>query len=141
MTIRLTAASVLFAAFSTNACAEQLAGRAYVRDADTIVISRTEIRLHGVDAPEFFTRYGRLAANFLHELLQGQTVRCELEVAFVGEPTLGICYIEVDGNTSDIAVTLVSAGHALDCQAISGGRYSILEQPDARSRLTPADYC
>jgi endonuclease YncB( thermonuclease family) len=122
ITITLTAASVLLAVFSTNAFAEQLAGPAYVRDADTISISPMAIRLYGVDAPKLYTRYGRLAAHFLCEFLHGQTVRCKQKVAFVGDPTLEICYTEVDGSSSNIAATVVFASHAWDCQAFSGGR-------------------
>ncbi|WP_166486186.1 thermonuclease family protein [Jannaschia sp. CCS1] len=139
--MRLIAGTALFSAMSDSAFAERITGPAYVRDADTIVISRTEIRLYGVDAPELYTRFGRLAATFLHDLLQGETVRCDVENASMRQPLLGTCYIEVDGNNLDIAAILVSVGHALDCQAISGGRYRNLEQPDVRSRFTPAEYC
>ncbi len=141
MKMRLIVGTALFAAVSDSALAEQITGAAYVRDADTTVISRTEIRLYGVDAPEPYTRLGRQAAIFLHDLLQGETVRCDVENASMGEPLLGTCYIEVDGNYLDIAAILVSVGHALDCQAISGGRYRNLEQPEVRSRFTPAEYC
>jgi micrococcal nuclease len=70
---------VVFLICSLNtALANEVSGEARVRDADTIVVSGTPVRLNGIDAPENSTRAGMAATQFMKRLLQGETVACDL---------------------------------------------------------------
>ena len=108
-----------------------------IRDADTIVVSGTPVRLNGVDAPELRTRAGRDARRWMVNYLDGRSIECELNGERTHDRWVGICY--ADGE--DIGAALIAAGHALDCRRYSGGRYAHLETPAARSRVRRASYC
>jgi len=126
---------------TTPASAREISGTAYVRDADTIVVAGTPIRLNGIDAPENSNRYGREATSFMERLLRGENVTCLLNGDRTYDRWVGTCYIDVDGAPVDLGAIVVANGHALDCRRYSGGRYRSLEPPGARSRLRQADYC
>ena len=108
-----------------------------IRDADTIVVSGTPVRLNGVDAPELGTRAGRDARRWMVNYLNGSSIECDLNGERTHVRWVGICY--ADGE--DIGAALIAAGHALDCRRYSGGRYAHLETPAARSRIRRASYC
>ncbi|MEL6465675.1 MAG: thermonuclease family protein [Pseudomonadota bacterium] len=108
-----------------------------IRDADTIVVSGTPVRLNGVDAPELGTSAGRDARRWMVNYLSGRSVECDLNGERTHDRWVGVCY--ADGE--DIGAALIAAGHALDCRRYSGGRYAHLETPAARSRLRRARYC
>ncbi|WP_174148426.1 thermonuclease family protein [Leisingera sp. ANG59] len=108
-----------------------------IRDADTIVVSGTPVRLNGVDAPGPGTRAGRDARRWMVNYLNGRSIECELNGERTHDRWVGICY--ADGE--DIGAALIAAGHALDCRRYSGGRYAHLETPAARSRIRRASYC
>lgn len=108
-----------------------------VRDADTIVVDGTSVRLNGVDAPELGTGAGRDARRFLVNFLQGKVIECELNGERTYDRWLGVCFADGD----DIGAAVIAAGHALDCRRYSGGRYASLETAAARSRLRRAGYC
>jgi micrococcal nuclease len=137
----LAIAVLLVNVLSTSAMARELTGAAHVRDADTIVVEGTAVRLGGVDAPETSNSYGREATTFMRRLLSGKIVSCELNGERTYDRWVGICFIDVDGQPADIGAILISNGHALDCQRYSGGRYRSLEPAGARSRLRQANYC
>ena len=72
--------------FSSPAPAANIIGQARIVDGDSLVISGTKIRLHGIDAPESRQHCqrgstswacGRAATNALVRLINGQTVVCE----------------------------------------------------------------
>ncbi len=61
-------------------------GNARAKDGDSLVLAGTEIRLHGIDAPELDQRCnsvtgtyacGRKAREALRNLLRGQTITCQ----------------------------------------------------------------
>lgn len=61
-------------------------GNATAKDGDSLVLNGTEVRLHGIDAPEFNQRCdspqgeylcGREAAKALRTLLRGRTINCK----------------------------------------------------------------
>lgn len=108
-----------------------------VRDADTIVVDGTPVRLQGVDAPELKTRAGKDARRWMVNYLAGKEVQCDLTGERSYDRWIGVCY--VDG--VDIGGAVIAAGHALDCKRYSGGRYRHLETPAARSRIKRARYC
>ncbi len=127
---RLTTALALVATTATAAGVQ-------VRDADTIVVDGTPVRLQGVDAPELGTAAGRDARRWMVNYLRGKAVECQLTGERTYDRYVGVCY--VDGQ--DIGAAVIAAGHALDCARYSGGRYRDLETPAARSRLNRARYC
>ena len=134
-------AAITMLALTSAATAREISGTAYVRDADTIVVAGTPVRLNGVDAPETSNRYGRDASTFMERLLRGQQVVCELNGDRTHDRWVGVCFIDVNGQITDVGAILIANGHALDCRRYSGGRYRALEPPGARSRLRQAGYC
>ncbi|WP_254055678.1 thermonuclease family protein [Ruegeria sp. EL01] len=113
------------------------AGTLHVRDADTIVVDGTPVRLNGVDAPELDTRSGQDAKRWMVNFLRGKSVSCDLNGERTHDRWVGVCY--ADGE--DVGAAVIAAGHALDCRRYSGGRYRHLETPAAKSRLKRAKYC
>lgn len=109
----------------------------HVRDADTIVVDGTPVRLNGVDAPELKTRSGKDAKRWMVNYLRGKDVSCDLNGKRTYDRWVGVCY--VDG--VDVGGAVIAAGHALDCRRYSGGRYRHLETPAAKSRIRRAGYC
>lgn len=114
-----------------------LAANVQVRDADTIVVDGTPVRLQGVDAPELGTTSGRNARRWMVNYLSEKIIECELTGERTYDRYVGVCY----ANGEDIGAAVIAAGHALDCARYSGGRYRSLETPAARSRLRRAGYC
>ena len=109
----------------------------HVRDADTIVVSGTPVRLEGVDAPELGTKSGRDAKRWMQNYLRGKSIECRLNGDRTGDRFVGVCFAE----GQDIGAAVIAAGHALDCARFSGGRYAHLETRAARSRIKRARYC
>ena len=108
-----------------------------VRDADTIEVSCTAVRLNGIDAPELGTRAGQDAKRWMINFLRGKSIECELNGHRTHDRWVGVCF--ADGQ--DIGAAVIAAGHALDCRRYSGGRYRHLETRAERSRLRRARYC
>lgn len=113
------------------------AGSLHIRDADTIVVDGTPVRLNGVDAPELKTRAGQDAKRWLTNYLRGKAISCDLTGERTYDRWVGICY--ADGK--DIGASVIAAGHGLDCPRYSNGRYGHLETPAAKSRIRRARYC
>ena len=109
----------------------------HVRDADTIVVEGTAVRLNGVDAPELKTRSGQDGKRWMVNYLRDKQVRCDLNGERTYDRWVGVCF--ADGN--DIGAAVIAAGLALDCRRYSGGRYRYLETPAAKSRIRRATYC
>lgn len=108
-----------------------------VKDADTIVVDGTSVRLNGVDAPELGTPAGQDAKRWMVNFLRGKSVECRLNGERTYDRWVGVCYAEGE----DIGAAVIAAGKALDCARYSGGRYRHLETPSAKSRLRRAKYC
>ena len=70
------------------------------------------------------------------ELVEGETVVCDLTQERTHGRRVGWCYL--DGQ--DIAEALVRAGLARDCPRFSGGRYAAVEPAAARELAFPS-YC
>jgi endonuclease YncB( thermonuclease family) len=113
-----------------------LRGTAYVVDGDTLTIQKTQVRLFGIDAPELDHPYGKNAKYTLIALCKGQPVRAEVVATDDHGRTVAQCYLP-DGR--DLSAEMVRAGLALDWKKYSGGRYRLLETPDARRKLWLAD--
>ena len=121
---------------------DRLAGRAHVLDGDTIAVSGIQVRLKGGAAPEVAhfgepgEAGGEEAKKFMVELVEGQTVVCDLTQERTHGRRVGWCY----RNGEDVAEALIWAGLARDCPRYSGGRYAAVEPAAARNLPFPS-YC
>jgi len=114
-----------------------ISGIAYAIDGDTIRIDgRTKIRLSGVAAPEKNERGGYEATDFMKRLINGKSVRCELDGTRTYDRAVGICFL----GGRDIGEAVIAAGLARDCPRYSHGRYRAVEPPGAASLAFPP-YC
>lgn len=111
-------------------------GKAHVVDGDTLVISQTQIRLFGVDAPELNHPYGKKAKWALVGLCKGQAIRAEISDRDAHGRTVARCFLP-DGR--DLSAEMVKLGLAIDWPKFSGGKYRTFETLDARRKLWLAD--
>ena len=95
----------------------------HVRDGDTIVVGTMPIRLNGLAAPEGDEAGGLAATQAMNELVQGRTLRCELDGERTHDRCVAVCYLEAE----DVAEAMVRQGLARDCPRFSGGRYRSAE--------------
>jgi endonuclease YncB( thermonuclease family) len=115
---------------------EELRGRAWVIDGDTIDICGTRIRLAGIDAPEIGHPYGNNAKWALVNLCKGQTVRAVFDGDLSHDRTVATCYLP-DGR--DLSAEMVKAGMAIDWRKFSRGKYAGLEPDGIRKKLWRCD--
>jgi endonuclease YncB( thermonuclease family) len=108
-----------------------------VGDGDTIEVGRLPIRLNGMAAPEWDEPDGVAATRAMVALVDGRTLRCELNGEHAGDRCVGICFL--DGK--DIAAGMVAAGLARDCPRFSGGRYQQAEMQAAATGATIGRTC
>ena len=90
----------------------------HVRDGDTIEVGKIPIRLNGVSAPELDEPLGNASKQFMLNLVDGKSVRCELTGSKTYDRLVGTCYLDDE----DIGAAVISAGLGLDCPKFSGGR-------------------
>jgi endonuclease YncB( thermonuclease family) len=102
---------------STHA-ASTISGQATVTDGDTIRISNSKIRIHGIDAPESkqacklldrVSHCGAMATNAMEKLVIGHTVTCQQTDTDRYGRTIAIC----QANGIDIGQRLVQTGWAI----------------------------
>jgi micrococcal nuclease len=115
---------------------QELRGRAWVIDGDTIDIGGTRIRLSGIDAPEMDHPYGKTAKWTLVNLCKGQEVRAVFDGDLSHDRTVATCYLP-DGR--DLSAEMVKAGMAIDWRKFSGGKYAGLEVSGIRKKLWRCD--
>lgn len=111
---------------------EVLKGSAYVVDGDTITISKRQIRLFGIDAPEMNHPFGKKAKWALVALCKGQTVRAEVIASDDHGRSVAKCTLP-DGR--DLSAEMVRQGLAIDWPKYSNGAYSALEPDGVRKKL------
>lgn len=119
-------------------CGQAYAAPQYVIDGDTIAIGGIHYRLHGVDAPERFTRDGLEAKLNLSLIIGMDKVECQ--------PTGRRSYTRMVARCStrtysDIGAELIRRGYALDCWRYSRGEYQAMESLSAKKRLQRSTYC
>ncbi|SDJ29358.1 thermonuclease family protein [Aliiruegeria lutimaris] len=112
-------------------------GEVYVARGDTLVISGTPIRLHGIERPQNSRKEAETARQQMQRIIEGSFVTCGISDKRIGHQRIGTC----TANGEDIAAAMVASGHALDCERFSEGRYRALEPKGARSRLVPSQQC
>lgn len=114
-----------------------ITGTAYATDGDTIKLDRkVRVRLSGVAAPERDEAGGTEATAFMARLVNGRSVRCELDGTRSHDRVVGTCFV----GGQDIGKAVIAAGLARDCPRFSGGRYASAERPEAASLPFPR-YC
>lgn len=111
---------------------ENLKGKCFVIDGDTIVISGTRIRLAGIDAPEMDQPYGKKSKFAMMALCKGKAITAEIQEDVSYDRIVAKCYLP-DG--TDVSAELVKQGLALDWAKFSGGAYRHLEPEGARKKL------
>ena len=115
---------------------QELRGRAWVIDGDTIDIAGTRIRLAGIDAPEMDHPYGKSAKWTLVNQCKGQEVRAVFDGDLSHDRTVATCYLP-DGR--DLSAEMVKAGLAIDWTKFSRGKYAGLEPAGIRKKLWRCD--
>lgn len=110
--------SLLLILNASAVAAAPLSGIGRAKDGDSLMVGQTEVRLFGVDAPEFdqtCTRAGQTwacgaeAADRLSHLVTGQDVRCVAVSKDQYDRILGRCTVR----TTDINRTMVATGYAV----------------------------
>lgn len=100
------------------ATAQSVTGLARAKDGDSLMVGNQEVRLHGIDAPEFNQsctkngqsyRCGQAAYEQLSKLVTGRTVKCVSMGVDKYDRVLGRCSV----NGSDVNQRMVASGHAV----------------------------
>ena len=140
--MRLPPTLLLVAALTacTPASAEPpVSGLGRAKDGDSLMVGQTEVRLFGIDAPEFdqsCTRNGQpwscgsAAADQLMRLVTGKDVRCSSMGEDQHGRTLGRCMV----GTTDINRTMVATGYAVAYRHYSTDYVSAEESAKAYKR-------
>lgn len=111
-------ALLLLSIATTSAAASPLAGTGRSIDGDSLMVGATEVRLHGIDAPELAQtcqrggqpwNCGSEAANRLSKLVNGKQLICMVMGTDTHGRTLARCLV---GET-DVNRTMVATGYAL----------------------------
>lgn len=102
-----------------------------VRDGDTLTIDKQDIRLHGIDAPEFAQicktaagsdwPCGKLARAELVALIAGRKLTCEERAHDKYQRVVATC---LDDKGSDIAKTMIERGLAVSFGGFAKGPYA-----------------
>jgi endonuclease YncB( thermonuclease family) len=100
-----------------------------VLEAGALVIEDTPLKLYGIAAPPRDT----LSMVGLHRLIDGRILTCHM---IDPRQTGGTAVAGCEAAGLDIGAQLVEAGFALDCPAVSNGRYRAQE---ARARAAGHD--
>jgi endonuclease YncB( thermonuclease family) len=129
--------------FSSLALAES-GKKIQLRDGDSFVLDGEEIRLWGIDAPEFFQTCrnqagqdyscGRQAKDHLRDLIGGRAIRCETTARAKNETrTVARCFAGAD----DLGQLMVRGGWAVEYQYFSKGAYTAdeLQAKNSKSGL------
>jgi endonuclease YncB( thermonuclease family) len=105
-------------AFMFERRAPEIVGAVRVIDGDSIVVAGTEIRIFGIDAPEYRQacfrggrpwRCGIAATDMMRSLVAGREIRCRAREQDRYGRTVAICY----AGGLDLGAAMVKAGHAV----------------------------
>ena len=103
---------IFFFFFNGNQNQKYILGKAKIIDGDTIHIGNDKIRLHGIDAPEISQdcsynnedwECGKLSKNFLLNLINLDTVNCQVKTIDRYKRYIAICFVN-DLNINKIMV-------------------------------------
>jgi endonuclease YncB( thermonuclease family) len=83
---------------------QQISGKAFVLDGDSLNINKQQIRLNGIDAPEYSQQCldknsqlyscGLNSKNFLINLVKGKIVDCYYDKLDIYKRILATCYVQ-----------------------------------------------
>ena len=132
----LFAVLAVFSAFLANYAAEDYSGVPKVLDGDSLIVAGQEIRLKGLDAPEYKQSCksksagstfacGRAALDHLKRLIGGREIDCRGWETDKYQRVLATCSVDA---------TLLNEQMVLDGWAISFGGYSRLEEEAKEAR-------
>lgn len=119
----------LILAFFILGTSPALAGDLFVRDGDSFVLNGQEIRLWGIDAPEYHQSCyqgsksvpcGKYARQRLENLLKDEKLSCARVNTDRYKRTVARCYVR----GQDVAALMVGSGFAFDYTRYSRGAYS-----------------
>jgi endonuclease YncB( thermonuclease family) len=114
--------------------AQEIIGFAHVVDGDSLRIEGINIRIWGIDAPEFTQKCqkdgqtikcGRDAARHLAGLISGRSVKCTIKDIDIYKRKVSICFVE----TMDLGQAMVLSGHAISYNGYKK------EEAEARTNL------
>jgi micrococcal nuclease len=97
-----------------------------------IVVGTLPIWLNGLAAPEWDEPGGDAAMDAMTKLVEGRTLRCELNGERTHDRCVGVCYLE----GVDISAEMVRRRVARDCPRFIGGRYRLIETQAAAAGAT-----
>lgn len=101
-----------------------------VIDGDSIVVGKIEMRLWGIDAPEWNAPGGAAATAFLRRLIAGKPVSCTVKDVDRYKRAVVQCFV----GGKDVAGALVAAGLARDWPRYSKGFYGGKDKSDGRGK-------
>jgi endonuclease YncB( thermonuclease family) len=129
----------LLITFALLAASPALASDLFIRDGDSFSIDGQEVRLWGIDAPEYHQTCfkdgssvpcGKYARQRLEKLTKGADLQCERINTDRYKRTVARCYVHGE----DLAALMVRAGFAFDYPRYSKGTYS-KQQKAAKNEL------
>ncbi len=120
---------LMISAFLILSSAPALSGDLFIRDGDSFAMNGKELRLWGIDAPEY-RQYclkdnksvpcGKYARQRLENLLSGKELECERIITDRYQRTIARCIVEGE----DVASQMVRSGFAFDYPRYSNGAYA-----------------
>jgi len=128
-------ASLLVPATVLGAPMETFRGKARAMDGDSLRVGRREVRLWGVDAPEFEQTCerdgrtwdcGRAARAALASRIEGRVLVCEPRDRDAYKRAVSVC--RIDGRRTSINEWMVREGWAVDYRRYSDGAYADAER-------------
>lgn len=124
---------VLSSTQAWSAPSETLRGKARAKDGDSLRVGRQEVRLWGIDAPEFHQtcerdgrdwECGHAARSALASRVDGRVVECEVRDRDAYRRAVSVCRIE----GRSLNEWMVREGWALDYRRYSNGAYASAER-------------
>lgn len=128
-------ACLLVPATVLGAQTEPFRGKARAMDGDSLRVGRREVRLWGIDAPEFDQTCerdgrawdcGRAARAALAAQIEGRVLVCEPRDRDAYKRAVSVC--RIDGRRVSINEWMVREGWAVDYRRYSGGAYATAER-------------
>jgi len=119
----------IFLAVVVLVASPALANDLFVRDGDSFAIDGQEVRLWGIDAPEYHQTCfkdgqtapcGKYARQRLENLMKDEQLQCERVDIDRYKRIVARCYVQGE----DLGVLMVRAGFAFDYSRYSKGAYS-----------------
>lgn len=130
----LALAASAAAAADIHAGPELIRGKARAKDGDSLRVGRREIRLWGIDAPEYDQACeregrawdcGRAARSALASKVDGRAVECQVRDRDAYRRAVSVCRIE---GRSTLNEWMVREGWAVDYRRYSKGAYARAER-------------